>query len=52
VLRNHYASRGAYQAAMEQFGKQGLIELTMLIGPGVGVNRVPPAAAFPVPADQ
>lgn len=32
VLRNHYASRGAYQDALEQFGKQGLIELTMLIG--------------------
>lgn len=32
VLRNHYASRGAFQAALEQFGKQGLIELTMLIG--------------------
>ena len=32
MLRDHYASRGAYQAALEQFGKQGLIELTMLIG--------------------
>ena len=32
MLRDHYASRGAYQAALEQFGRQGLIELTMLIG--------------------
>ena len=32
MIRDHYASRGAYQAALEQFGKQGLIELTMLIG--------------------
>jgi 4-carboxymuconolactone decarboxylase len=32
ILRTHYASRGAYQAALEQFGTQGLIELTMLIG--------------------
>lgn len=32
ILRTHYASRGAYQAALEQFGVQGLIELTMLVG--------------------
>jgi 4-carboxymuconolactone decarboxylase len=32
ILRTHYASRGAFQAALEQFGKQGLIELTLLIG--------------------
>ena len=32
IMRNHYASRGAFQAAIEQFGEQGLIELTMLIG--------------------
>lgn len=32
ILRNHYASRGAFQAALEQFGKQGLVELTMLVG--------------------
>jgi 4-carboxymuconolactone decarboxylase len=32
ILRNHYASRGAFQAALEQFGRQGLVELTMLVG--------------------
>ena len=32
VLRSHYASRGAFQAALEQFGRQGLIELTILTG--------------------
>ncbi len=32
IMRNHYASRGTFQAAVEQFGEQGLIELTMLVG--------------------
>ena len=32
VINDHYASRGAFQAALEQFGKQGLVELTILIG--------------------
>ena len=32
ILRSHFASRGTYQAALEQFGARGLIELTMLIG--------------------
>lgn len=32
ILRRHFASRGTYQAALEQFGTQGLIELTMLVG--------------------
>ena len=32
VINDHYASRGAFQAALEQFGRQGLVELTILIG--------------------
>ncbi len=32
IFQSNYASRGAYQAALEQFGVQGLIELTMLLG--------------------
>ena len=32
LIQNHYASRGSYQMALEQFGRQGLIELTMIIG--------------------
>ena len=30
--RTHRVSRGAYQSAFEQFGKQGLIELTLTMG--------------------
>lgn len=32
LFRTHKVSRGAYQVALEQFGKQGLIELTLLMG--------------------
>ena len=32
IFQNNHASRGAYQAALEQFGTQGLIELTVLLG--------------------
>jgi 4-carboxymuconolactone decarboxylase len=32
LFRTHHASRGAFQAALEQFGVQGLVELTLLIG--------------------
>jgi 4-carboxymuconolactone decarboxylase len=31
-FRTHRVSRGAFQAALEQFGAQGLTELTMLMG--------------------
>ena len=31
-FRTHHVSRGAFQAALEQFGRQGLVELTMLMG--------------------
>jgi 4-carboxymuconolactone decarboxylase len=31
-FRSHRVSRGAFQAAQEQFGAQGLAELTMLMG--------------------
>jgi len=31
-FRNHHVSRGAFQEVMEQFGKQGAIELGLLIG--------------------
>jgi 4-carboxymuconolactone decarboxylase len=31
-FRTHRVSRGAFQAALEQFGVQGLAELTMLMG--------------------
>jgi 4-carboxymuconolactone decarboxylase len=31
-FRTHRVSRGAFQAAQEQFGVQGLTELTMLMG--------------------
>ena len=31
-FRTHHVSRGAFQAAQEQFGSQGLVELTMLMG--------------------
>ena len=30
--RTHNVSRGAWQAAHEQFGKQGIIELTLVMG--------------------
>jgi 4-carboxymuconolactone decarboxylase len=30
--RTHRVSRGAFQSAIEQFGKQGLIELTLTMG--------------------
>jgi 4-carboxymuconolactone decarboxylase len=32
LFRTHHISRGAFQAALEQFGIQGLVELTMLMG--------------------
>jgi hypothetical protein len=32
LFRTHHVSRGAFQAALEQFGIQGLVELTMLMG--------------------
>ncbi len=31
-FRNHYVSRGAWQAAHEQFDTQGLVELTLVMG--------------------
>ena len=31
-FRTHHVSRGAFQAAQEQFGVQGLVELTTLMG--------------------
>ncbi len=31
-FRTHKVSRGAFQAGLEQFGKQGLIELTLTMG--------------------
>ena len=30
--RTHRVSRGTFQSAIEQFGKQGLIELTLTMG--------------------
>ena len=30
--KNHRVSRGAYQAAQEQFGNRGLVELTLIMG--------------------
>ena len=32
IFRTHHASRGVFQAALEQFGRQTLIEITMLLG--------------------
>ena len=32
INNSHYASRGEYQAMLEQFGKQTFIEITMIIG--------------------
>ena len=31
-FRTHHVSRGSFQAAQEQFGVQGLVELTILMG--------------------
>ena len=31
-FRKHQVSRGGWQAAFEQFGKQGLVELTLVMG--------------------
>ena len=31
-FRTHRVSRGAFQAALEQFGTQGLVELTLTMG--------------------
>ncbi len=31
-FRTHRVSRGAFQAALEQFGRTGLVELTLLMG--------------------
>ena len=31
-FRTHHVSRGTYQAALEQFGLQGLVELTLFMG--------------------
>lgn len=31
-FRTHYVSRGAFQAALEQFGRQGTVELTLIMG--------------------
>ena len=32
ILRNHQVSRGGYQSAVEVFGEQGTIELTLTLG--------------------
>ena len=32
ILRNHQVSRGGYQSALEVFGQQGTIELTLVLG--------------------
>tara|TARA_Y100000994_G_scaffold228480_1_gene212768 strand:- start:857 stop:1417 length:561 start_codon:yes stop_codon:yes gene_type:complete len=32
INNSHYASRGEYQAMLEQFGEQAFIEITMIIG--------------------
>jgi 4-carboxymuconolactone decarboxylase len=32
LLRTHQVSRGSWQAALEQFGKQGVIELALMFG--------------------
>ena len=31
-FRTHHISRGAFQAALEQFGRQGVIELSLIMG--------------------
>jgi 4-carboxymuconolactone decarboxylase len=28
----HHVSRGAFQAALEQFGRQGIVELSLIMG--------------------
>ena len=32
LFRRHQASRGAFQSILEQFGKQGAVELTLIFG--------------------
>jgi 4-carboxymuconolactone decarboxylase len=32
LFRTHRASRGAFQVVLEQFGRQGAIELTLILG--------------------
>ncbi len=32
LFRNHHASRGAFQAVLEQFERQGAVELTLVFG--------------------
>ncbi len=32
LFRNHHASRGAFQAVLELFGRQGAVELTLIFG--------------------
>ena len=32
LFRNHHASRGAFQAVLEQFDRQGAVELTLVFG--------------------
>ena len=32
LFRTHHVSQGAFQAALEQLGRQGLVELTMIMG--------------------
>ena len=32
LFRSHHASRGAFQAVLEQFGRQGAVELTLVLG--------------------
>jgi 4-carboxymuconolactone decarboxylase len=31
-FRTHRVSRGAFQAALEQFGRQGVVELALVMG--------------------
>jgi len=31
-FRTHHVSRGAFQAALEQFGRQGTVELSLIMG--------------------
>jgi 4-carboxymuconolactone decarboxylase len=31
-FRTHHVSRGAFQAALEQFGRQGVVELALIMG--------------------
>ena len=32
LFRTHHASRGAFQAVLEQFDRQGAVELTLVFG--------------------